>query len=138
MRGLTIADTVAALLEPDKTLLADVQNGEPFTIDEDTLYVWLDEEGFGSEDTGESDRHIFSLGVAWATDATDETDTRSRETSEAIDTRVDSIVRTVRAARASDGYWEWLQVDRVSYDDPSTHELRGFEMRLSGYIYDAS
>lgn len=138
MTGLTIATAVAALLEPDETLRAEVTNAEPVTIDEDTLYVWLAEEAYGAEDTGGSDRHYFVLGASWATDASSETDTRDRDTSEAIDTRVDAIARAVRGTRASTPYWEWLQVDRIVYDDTQTHELRGFEARLSGYVQDYS
>jgi len=138
MNGLAIADAVAALLEPDATSRADVQNAEPVSLEADTFYLWLADEVFGSEDTGESDRHVFVLGIAWMTAADGETDDRDRATSEAIDTRVAAILALVRRNRANTPYHEWLQVDSVDYDSVGTHEDRGFEMKISGYIYDAS
>lgn len=137
MSVLDIADEIALFLEPDPTLRDDAR-AEPIVLAADMLYLWPESEVFGAEDTGQTDREIFSISLIWATDSTYEqgTEQRDRDVTERIIAKADEFASLVRGNRAG-ATFEWLQVDDIDYESVSTHEVRGFRMGLSGYIYRA-
>lgn len=134
MSVLDITDEIIAILEPDKTLRDDAA-AEPVVVDAGRMYLWPSRETFGAADTGQTDEQWFYLTAMWVTESP-ETDERDRAVTEIVIAKADAIASLVRANRAGDTF-EWLQVDEVDYEIANTHDARGFQMRLSGYIYRA-
>jgi hypothetical protein len=125
-----IADQVAQLLEPDP-LLRDDGRAEPTVFEADLLYVWAPSETF--EPIGqECEQRDFLLRAAWVIE-TDDTELRSRETSDAIATKSEAYRAAVASQRALTPWYEGLHVEGVDHETLSAIDARGFLMDLTGY-----
>jgi len=130
-----ICDELAALIEPDTTA-HDGNCARPTQYDRQTLYVWPVRESFQREGTrgldAATDRHNFTILVAWSEDRASEVDSRLRYVSDAIVERSDAMAVVLRAHPTGTTYHD-VALAEVDHEALLAHDTRGFLARITGY-----
>jgi hypothetical protein len=113
----------------------DTTGSIPQQFHPDTLYAGPVSQEPRPIDTGASDEIVFRFRLVYSVAMTGEDGgkVRKRPVSDAQDAGIVIVGLAVEANRTAANLWDWLQIDRVTYDGFAQFDCRGLYIELSGY-----
>lgn len=131
-----IVDAVLALIRVPVEWTKDDSCRKPAIYAANTLYGWPTSQvpKPAGMDGGDADELWFFIRVSYCVLTNEEVgQVRTREVADQLDEGSTEIVSQIRDGRVATDLWEWLQVDRIGYEDVVMFDQQAVTIDVSGY-----